>query len=144
MLPRLAIDVVPALDEEHPPMDEKLKDAHKHFRTVLACATLVATINGGGQSKLVSEHQAEENNLRSLLSYVPTVLVRNNEVIAAVAHGPHPHTLASGAASGSLHLNIVQNAPPFMTFGAGYARGSPLSHYRRLHTSQRTFPDLTV
>jgi len=112
MLPRLAIDVVPALDEEHPPMDEKLKDAHKHFRTVLACATLVATINGGGQSKLVSEHQAEENNLRSLLSYVPTVLVRNNEVIAAVAHRPPPPTSASGAAIGTVHVNIIQGGPP--------------------------------
>jgi len=92
-------------------MEENLVNAHKHFRTVLACATLVATINGGGQSHLVLEDQAEENNLRSLLGFVPAVLVRDVEVIAAVAHGPHPHTLASGAASGSLHVNIVQNAP---------------------------------
>ncbi len=111
MLHCLAIDVAPALDEEHPLMDEKLKNAHKHFRTVLTCATLVATINGGGQSKLVSEHQAEENNLRSLLSYVPTVLVHNNEVIAAVAHGPRPPTSASGAATGTVHVNIMQGEP---------------------------------
>ena len=86
-------------------------NAHKHFRTVLACATLVATINGGGWSQLVSEDQAEENHLRSLLSFVPAVLVRDKEVIAAVARGPHPHKSASSAASGSLHVNIVQNAP---------------------------------
>jgi hypothetical protein len=92
-------------------MEEDLKNAHKHFRTVLACATLVATINGGGQSQLVLEDQAEENHLRSLLSFVPAVLVRDTEVIAAVAHGPHPHKSASSAASGSLHVNIVQNAP---------------------------------
>jgi hypothetical protein len=92
-------------------MEENLVNAHKHFRTVLACTTLVTTINGGEQSQLVSEHQAEEDDLRSLLSFVPAVLVRDVEVIAATAHGPHPHTLASGAASGSLHVNIVQNAP---------------------------------
>jgi hypothetical protein len=92
-------------------MEEELVKVHKHFRTVLACATLVATINGGGQLKLFSEHQAEENNLRSLLSFVPVVLVRNLEVIAAVAHGPRPPTSASGAAIGSLHVNIVQDAP---------------------------------
>jgi hypothetical protein len=86
-------------------------NAHKHFRTVLACTTLVTTINGGGKSQLVLEHRAEENNLRSLLGYAPAVLVRDIEVIAAVAHRPHLRTLASGAASGSLHVNIVQNAP---------------------------------
>jgi hypothetical protein len=42
---------------------------------------------------------------------VLAVLVRDIEVIVAVAHGPHPHTLASGDAGGSLHVNIVQNAP---------------------------------
>jgi hypothetical protein len=91
-------------------MEEKLENAHKHFRTVLSCAILVATINGGGQSKLFSEHQAEENNLRSLLSFVPAVLVRNNEVIAAVAHRSRPPTSVSGAAIGSLHVYIVQNS----------------------------------
>ena len=67
---------------------ENLVNAHKHFRTVLSCANLVSTINGGGQSKLVSERQADRNSLHSLLSLVPAVLVRNIEVIAAVAHGP--------------------------------------------------------
>jgi hypothetical protein len=51
----------------------------------------------------------EENNLRSLLSYVPAVLVRNNEVIAAVAHGP---TSVSGAPIGTVHINIMQGDPP--------------------------------
>jgi hypothetical protein len=37
--------------------------------------------------------------------------VRNNEVIAAVAHGPRPPTSASRATSGSLHVDIVQDAP---------------------------------
>ena len=92
-------------------MEENLVNAHKHFRTVLACATLVATINGEEQSQSVSEDQAEEKHLRSLLRFVPAVLVRDKEVIAAVAHAPHPHKLVSGAASGSLHVIIVQNAP---------------------------------
>jgi hypothetical protein len=64
-------------------MEENLVNVHKHFRTVLACATLFMTINGGGQSKLVLEHWAEENNLPLLLSLVPAVLVHNVEVIAA-------------------------------------------------------------
>jgi len=99
------------LGEECPPMEEELVKVHKYFCTVLTCATLVATINSGDQSKLVLEHQAEENNLCSWLSFVPAVLVHNNEVIAAVACGPHSPALASSAASGSLHVNIVQNAP---------------------------------
>jgi hypothetical protein len=99
------------LDDSTEAMQEDLVNAHKHFRTVLTCANLVSTINGEGQSKLVSEHQAEENSLRSLLSFVPAVLVRDIEVIAAIAHRPCPPTLASDSASGSFYVDIVQNAP---------------------------------
>ena len=99
------------LDDSTEAMEEDLVNAHKHFRTVLTCTNLVLTINGGGQSKLVSEHQADDNSLPSLLSLVPAVLVRNNEVIAAVAHGPRPPTLASDSASGSFNVHVVQSAP---------------------------------
>jgi len=92
-------------------MEEELVNAHKHFRSVITCASLVATINGGGQTRLTLEPQAEIKSLRSLLNFVPAVLVRNIEVIAAVAHGPHPATSASRAASGSLYVDIVQDAP---------------------------------
>jgi hypothetical protein len=94
-------------------MEENLVNVYKHFYTVLACGTLVTTINGGRQLQLqlVLEHQTEENNLCSLLSLVPAVLVHDIEVIAAVAHRSHPHTLASGALSSLLHLNIFQDAP---------------------------------
>jgi len=100
-----------ALDNSIVAMEEDLVNAHKHFRTVLTCANLVSTINGGGQSKLVSEHQVEENSLRSLLNFVPAVLVRDIEVIAAVAHRPCPPALTSDSASGSFYVDIVQNAP---------------------------------
>jgi hypothetical protein len=99
------------LDDSTETMQEELANAHKHFRTVLTCANLISTINGGGKSKLVSEHQADENSIRSLLSMVPAVLVRNNKVIAAVAHGPRPPTLAPDNASGSFNVDVVQNAP---------------------------------
>jgi hypothetical protein len=69
------------LDDSTEAMQEDLVNAHKHFRTVLNCANLVSTINGGGQLKLVSECQVDENSLRSLLSLVPAVLVHNIKVI---------------------------------------------------------------
>ena len=121
-------------------MEEKLEGAHKHFRTVLACAILVATINGGGQSKLFSEHQAEENNLRSLLSLIPVVLVRNQEVIAAVAHKPRPPTSVSGAAIGSLHVNIVQNAP----VAGSSEQGEPASEIGGRNGDGAPFPAVTA
>jgi len=108
-------------------MEEELVNAHKHFRSVITCSSLVATINGGGQTRLTSEPQTEIKSLRSLLNYVPAVLVRNIEVIAAVAHGPHPPTLTSRAASGSLRVDIVQDAPLSGPSEKGGDLGLPLA-----------------
>jgi hypothetical protein len=76
---------------------ENLLDLHKQFRSVISLTALTSIINkDGGRSTIfrsINPFKSFDQKLptRSLvLNAIAAVLVRNNEVIATVCHGPKP------------------------------------------------------
>jgi hypothetical protein len=82
---------------EIPPVSSDY-DPHLEFRTLSMLFTAVSTINRGQPSQPSRPYdekyytKAERNSRRELaLNAVATILVRNNEVVAVVDHGPSQH-----------------------------------------------------
>jgi hypothetical protein len=102
--------------EEDPAMRKKLA---RKWRTVLGLNVLVSTINGNGHPTFIwkpssrPKQEPRKSLQHSLLKYIVSILVRNNEIVAAVAHKPNVSTTAQ---SGAYQVNIMsstrQNAAP--------------------------------
>jgi len=91
----------------------ELDDARKRFRSVLRLNILLSTINGGGHPTLQWNTSAppkkRENKLEyDLLKYVTTILVRNTEIIAAVAHKTHPSSAVSFSHPVSYQVDVIR------------------------------------
>jgi hypothetical protein len=94
----------------------ELEDAHKRFRSVLRLNILLSTINGGGHPTLQWDASAPPKKRKNksgydLLKYVTTILVRDTEVIATMAHpasssaGPSPQPV-------SYQINVMRTEQP--------------------------------
>ncbi|KIM72909.1 hypothetical protein PILCRDRAFT_736126 [Piloderma croceum F 1598] len=83
------------------------KELLRKWRTVLALNILVSAINGKGHPNFrweASKQPEKEPRQHSLLKYLVAILVRNNDIVAAVAHKPNAFT---NAQSGGIHVNIM-------------------------------------
>lgn len=97
-------------------MGNKLVDARKRFRSVLRLNILLSTINGRGHPTLrwkasAAPKQRGNKSSYDLLKYVTTILVRDADVIAAVAH------LSSSCAGSfsqpaSYQINVMRTEQP--------------------------------
>ena len=83
----------------------------RQWRTVLALNILVSTINGNGHPNFSwkPSTQPGEPTQHSLLKYIVAMLVRNTEIVAAMAHKPKHFT---NAQSKGLHVNIMGAKSP--------------------------------
>ena len=97
-------------------VENPLENARKRFRSVLRLNILLSTINGRGHPTLrwrASKPPGKRDNKSGydLLKYITTILVRNTEVIAAIAHrssssaGPFPHPT-------SYQVNVMRTEQP--------------------------------
>jgi hypothetical protein len=83
------------------------KELTRKWRTILGLNILVAAINGKGHSNFcwkASIQPEKEPREQSLLKYLVAILVRNNDIFAAVAHKPN---VFANAQSGSINVNIM-------------------------------------
>jgi hypothetical protein len=93
-------------------MGNELEDARKLFRSVLRLNILLSTINGCGHPTLEWNASAppkkrENKSGYDLLKYVITILVRNSEVVAAVAHKTHPSSAGSFSHPASYQVDVM-------------------------------------
>ena len=75
--------------------------------TVLGLNILVSAINGKGHPNFrwkASIQPKKEPRQHSLLKYLVAILVRNNDIIAAVAHKPN---VSANTQSGGIHVNVM-------------------------------------
>lgn len=97
-------------------MGNELEDARKRFRSVLRLNILLSTINGHGHPTLrwrasKPPEKRENKSGYDLLKCVTTILVRDTEVIAAMAHpssspaGPFPQPA-------SYQVNVMHTEQP--------------------------------
>jgi len=101
--------------DKGPHIGNQLDNAHKRFRSVLQLNILLATINGAGhptlQWKTSDPPDAKKTKSGySLLKCVTTILVRNSEIIAAMAHktGPSPSSIGSFPEPAPYQVNIMR------------------------------------
>ena len=83
------------------------KELTHKWRTVLGLNILVSAINGKGHPNFrwkASIQPEKEPRQQSLLKYLVAILVRNNDIVAAVAHRPNVFPKAQ---SGGIHVNIM-------------------------------------
>jgi len=126
--------------EEDPARRNKLI---RKWRTVLALNILVSTINANGHptfSWMPSTQPNEEPKQHSLLKYLVAMLVRDNEIVAAVAHLPK---ISTAAQSGGFQVNImegVKNAQPPAAFTA-VANPHTVPPPRQKQTRSRKLPE---
>jgi hypothetical protein len=94
----------------------KLEDARQRFRSVLRLNILLSTINNGHptlQWKASDPPEKRENQSGyDLLKYVTTILVRNSEVVAAVAHKAHPSSTGSFSHPASYQVDVMRTEKP--------------------------------
>lgn len=111
--------------------DEQLKltEAHKRFRSVLTANILLSAINNKGHPLLKWKTTAPKNVTPSHLKHILTILVRNWNVIAAVAHVPQGCTPNPNAPDGGsskpepYQVNIIHNLPSSSPQQDGLASG---------------------
>jgi hypothetical protein len=89
--------------------------ARKRFRSILRLNILLSTINSGGHPTLrwKTSNPPKAKEIKpgySLLKYVTTILVRNSEIIAAMAHKTSPSPLSAGPFSepAPYQVNVVR------------------------------------
>jgi len=95
----------------------ELEDARKRFRSVLRLNILLSTINGRGHPTLrwrasKPPEKRENKSGYDLLKYVTTILMRDTEVIAAMAH---PSSSSAGSflpQPVSYQVNIMRTEQP--------------------------------
>ena len=97
-------------------MGNELEDARKRFRSVLRLNILLSTINGGGHPTLrwrasKPPQKRENKSGYNLLKYVTTILVRDTEVIAAMAH-PSSSSAGSFSQPASYQVNVMHTEQP--------------------------------
>jgi hypothetical protein len=113
-LPRIDI-LRPAREEESPHIGNESANAHKQFRSVLRLCILVSTINGNGHPTLrwrTSDPQPQEKTPDyALLKYVTAILVRDVEIIAAMAHKPKV-SAGSFSAAAPYRVNVMRTDSP--------------------------------
>jgi hypothetical protein len=94
----------------------ELEDARKRFRSVLRLNILLSTINGRGHPTLRwrASNPPEKRENKSgyeLLKYVTTILVRDIEVVAAIAH-PSSSSAGSFPQPASYQVNVMHTEQP--------------------------------
>jgi hypothetical protein len=95
----------------------KLEDARKRFRSVLRLSILLSTINSNGHPTLKwnasdPPEKRENKSGYDLLKYVTTILVRNSEVVAAVAHKAHSSSTGSFSHPASYQVDVMRTEKP--------------------------------
>jgi hypothetical protein len=100
-------------------MRNQLDNARKRFRSVLRLNILLATINGNGHPTLRWDASAppkkrETKSEYDLLKYITAILVRNSEIVAAVAHetGRSSTSASSFSQPASYQVNVVCTEQP--------------------------------
>jgi hypothetical protein len=100
--------------DKGPHIGNQLDNAHKQFGSVLRLNILLATINGAGHPTLRWKTSDPPDAKKtksgySLLKYVTTILVRNSEIIAAMAHktGPSPSSTDSFPEPAPYQVNVM-------------------------------------
>jgi hypothetical protein len=89
-------------------------ELERKWRTVLALNILVSTINGHGhpiffwKPSIQPQEDRTKSFQHSLLKYIVAILVRKNEIIAAVAHKPK---VSTNAQPGAYQVNIMGANP---------------------------------
>jgi hypothetical protein len=99
------------------------KELTRKWRTVLALNILVSAINGKGHPNFrwkASIQPEKEPRQHSLLKYLVAILVRNNEIVAAVAHKSN---VFANAQSGGIHVNIMGTEAAPLQRGLASATG---------------------
>ena len=97
-------------------MENQLENARKRFRPVLRLNILLSTINSGGHPTLQWEASAlpekqETKSVYDLLKCLTTILVRDTEIIAAVAH-PSSSSASSFPQTASYQVNVMCTEQP--------------------------------
>ena len=96
-------------------MGNRLENARKRFRSVLRLNILLATINSDGHPTLRWDASAPPKKRESksefdLLKYITAILVRNSEVVAAIAHetGRTSSSASSFSPPPSYQVNVLR------------------------------------
>lgn len=102
-----------------PDMGNRLENARKRFRSVLRLNILLATVNGDGHPTLQWDASAppkkrERKSEYDLLKYITVILVRNSEVVAAVAHetGRSLSSASSFLPPPTYQVNVIRTEHP--------------------------------
>ena len=102
-----------------PHIGNRLENARKRFRSVLWLNILLATVNGDGHLTLKWDASAppkkrERKSEYDLLKYITVILVRNSEVVAAVAHktGRSSSSASSSSPPPTYQVNVICTEHP--------------------------------
>jgi hypothetical protein len=102
-----------------PHMGSRSVNARKRFRSVLRLNILLATVNGDGHPTLQWDASAppkkrERKSEYDLLKYITVILVRNSEVVAAVAHETRRSSLSATSFSPppTYQVNVIRTEHP--------------------------------
>jgi hypothetical protein len=97
----------------------RLENARKRFRSVLRLNILLATVNGDGHPTLrwdasATPKKRETRSEYDLLKYITVILVRNSEVVAAVAHetGCSSSSASSFSPPPTYQINVIRTEHP--------------------------------
>ena len=127
--PKLTFSVAPHGDsteeEGSLQIEKQLEKERKRFRSVLRLNILLSTINGFGHPTLrwkasIPPKEQKPKPDYALLKYVTSILVRNSEIIAAMAHKPSPSPSSGPFSEPALYqVNIMRTEQPSSSLQQG-------------------------